>query len=313
MDETICRKKLTSYSCYTLRKATPIYPSDKLTWARSEVVEQKLRPGKIQAQVKKLSEARGKIVSVTEKKAALAPFQQGQINKLLDQLADHEPDPNFAWTLVEVDKQERDLGNGKRETTVMTAYFKRAPLEHLSAIELNENIEKNRARMAEDRMQAERTRAGFGTDIPSTQTRTESGHVSSSRISSTQTQTSASSKLDNTTENTEFSNEKSDCVAPIPLMEEPRVQNRGLYTARTTYSASETSTLPPPRDKGFISDLAAELFKIVAPESNELVTLNRISDILPESLRAFALKGKIRTSYLMRMIQTFLLLNGSLY
>jgi hypothetical protein len=250
-----------------------------------------LQPGEIQNQIKRLNEARGKLVSVAEKKAALAPFQQGQINKLLDQLANNEIDPNFIHTLAQLDKRERDLKNGKRETTTMTVLLTRAPLEHLSAVELYRNIEANRQKMAQDRARAQLEGSQSSANEHGIQAHTESGHVSSGHVSSTQTRTTASSKLDNTTENTEFSDEKSDCVALIPLMEEQKVQNRGLYTARTTYSASETSTLPPPRDKGFIGDLAAELFKIVESHEPETGTLNRISDILPGLLRAFALKG----------------------
>jgi len=154
-DEKSCRKKLTSYLCFTIRKAAPSNPKDKPTWARSEVVEEKLQSAEIQSQIKRLNEARGKAVSVAEKKAALAPFQQGQINKLLDQLANNEHDSNFTHTLAQLDKREKDLKNGKRETTTMTVYFTRAPLEHLSAVELNRNIELNAQRMAEARKRAD--------------------------------------------------------------------------------------------------------------------------------------------------------------
>ena len=64
----------------------------------------------------------------------------------------------------------------------------------------------------------------------------------------------------------------------------------GLYTAPTTYSASETSTLPLPRDEKYISQLALDLFSSVKSYESDRTTLERISGKLPDLLRAFALK-----------------------
>jgi tetratricopeptide (TPR) repeat protein len=64
----------------------------------------------------------------------------------------------------------------------------------------------------------------------------------------------------------------------------------GLYTAPTIYSASETSTLPPPRDETYISQLALDLFSSVKSYESNRNTLERISGKLPDLLRAFALK-----------------------
>ena len=64
----------------------------------------------------------------------------------------------------------------------------------------------------------------------------------------------------------------------------------GLYSAPTTYSASETSTLPLPRNEEYISRLALDLFNSIKSYESDRNTLERISGKLPELLRAFALK-----------------------
>jgi hypothetical protein len=68
------------------------------------------------------------------------------------------------------------------------------------------------------------------------------------------------------------------------------MQNLGPYTAETICAASQTSTLPPPQDKGCIAELAAELFGTVKSRESDKQTLERISEMLPDLLRAFALK-----------------------
>ncbi|CZR60699.1 uncharacterized protein PAC_10595 [Phialocephala subalpina] len=68
-------------------------------------------------------------------------------------------------------------------------------------------------------------------------------------------------------------------------------QLKELDTSGTNYSASETSSLLPLRDKSFIDDLAAELFSTIKLSSeSERATLERISEKLPDLLRSFALK-----------------------
>ncbi|TGJ77569.1 hypothetical protein E0Z10_g10702 [Xylaria hypoxylon] len=65
-------------------------------------------------------------------------------------------------------------------------------------------------------------------------------------------------------------------------------QHFGLYTAPTTYSNSANSTLLPARDRGFVDYVAEELFNTV--KYCDKVTLERVSQVLPDLLRAFALK-----------------------
>lgn len=137
-------------------------PKEKATWARAEVVEERLAQGDILKQVKKLNDARGKIVTAAEKKAELAFFQSGQITKLLDQQATSEMDPNFVWSLAQIDTKQKDLKNGKRETTTMTVYLARAPVDGMNPIVLLQNIERNRAAALRPPPQEERGAGGAG-------------------------------------------------------------------------------------------------------------------------------------------------------
>ena len=72
--------------------------------------------------------------------------------------------------------------------------------------------------------------------------------------------------------------------------QEQAIPKFGLYTAPTAYSASETSTLPLPRNEEYISQLALDLFNSIKSYESDRNTLERISDKLPDLLRAFALK-----------------------
>ena len=104
-----------------------------------------------------------------------------------------------------------------------------------------------------------------------------------------QTYSSAWKDLEVITEDTECTHEDSAFVGSQPPADKQDVQNLGLYTTETIYSASETST-PPLRDKGYVADLAAELFGTVKSYESDRETLKRISEMLPDLLRAFALK-----------------------
>jgi len=64
----------------------------------------------------------------------------------------------------------------------------------------------------------------------------------------------------------------------------------GPYTAHTIYSASETSTLPPLKERHFIADLAEELFNKIKSSALGRADLERISEKLPRLLRSFALR-----------------------
>ena len=141
LDESAYQKKLTTYHAFTLRKATPLDPKSKPSWARSEVSEEKLAQDDILKQVRKLNETSK---PVAEKKAALFPNQATQIVNLGDDLIGKEKDPNFEWTLAQIDRKEKILRHGVKETVTMTVYFKRSPLSGLNPVVLHQNLERQR-------------------------------------------------------------------------------------------------------------------------------------------------------------------------
>ncbi|KAG9239078.1 hypothetical protein BJ875DRAFT_346800, partial [Amylocarpus encephaloides] len=123
LDEAECRKKFTTYAVYTVKKAPPPNPRADLTWARAEVVEERLDYGATLKQIKNLNEASRK--SVGKKMAELGFNQGAQVSRILDELINKEKDQNFVWTLAQIGKQERLLkskssskrDSPKRETT----------------------------------------------------------------------------------------------------------------------------------------------------------------------------------------------------
>jgi hypothetical protein len=64
-------------------------------------------------------------------------------------------------------------------------------------------------------------------------------------------------------------------------------QDMGLYSVDTIYSASETSNT---QAKGYMVELATELFRTVKSHEFDREAMERISNRLPDLLRAFALK-----------------------
>ena len=140
LDANFCRKQLTSYCVYTIRKVATEEP-EKSTWARAEVLQEEWSQKEIANRVEKLNES-GR--PVAEKKAALMSFQQGQVKKLLDELSDEKSDPNFEWSLAQLDRIERELERGLRETTTLIVIVKRAPQKGLDPVILARNIELNR-------------------------------------------------------------------------------------------------------------------------------------------------------------------------
>jgi hypothetical protein len=153
LDEDFCKKKLTTYRAYTLRKVPVKDPKkEKPTWARAEIIEERLAQDEIAKQIKKLNEGRG---SVTEKKAALMHFQQGQINILMDELLTNESDHSFEWSLAQLDRKERNLRKGVRETTTITVLVKRAPGKDHNPVFLFQTIERNKQAQAQAQAQAQ--------------------------------------------------------------------------------------------------------------------------------------------------------------
>lgn len=146
MDEDACRKRLTTYEAHTIRKIQPRDSKEKTTWAKSEITKEPLSQEDILRAVKRLNESKR---SVQDKKAALMPFQQGQVNRLLDELMTGDPDPNFDWSLTQIDRKEFTNKKGQRETSTITVYVKRAPLKDLNPIGIFNAIERNKQQRLE--------------------------------------------------------------------------------------------------------------------------------------------------------------------
>lgn len=139
------RKMLTTYLVFTVRKALPRSNKEDPTWARATVVQERLEQGEIAKQVKRLSEHNSR--SLAEQKAALAPYQNGQVNKIFDDLLSNERDPDsFTFQLVGLDLKQRVIKKeeeGKRrwtETIQMSLYVARAPMKHVDCKKLYEAI-----------------------------------------------------------------------------------------------------------------------------------------------------------------------------
>jgi tetratricopeptide (TPR) repeat protein len=64
----------------------------------------------------------------------------------------------------------------------------------------------------------------------------------------------------------------------------------GLYAAPTRYAPSEIDSQPGPKDRNCITELAAALFSKMTTSDVDIKTLQRISQLLPDLLRTFALK-----------------------
>ena len=146
MDGSACKKKLTTYEAHTIRKVAPKETKDKATWGVAEFAREPLPSDDLAKVVKKLNEGKR---SAGEKKAALYPYQQGQVTRLLDDLNGSERDPNFEWSLAQIDRKERALKGKKAETTLITVYVKRCVIDSVDPVAIHQAIERHKAqRMA---------------------------------------------------------------------------------------------------------------------------------------------------------------------
>jgi hypothetical protein len=162
MDDDTCRKKLTSYAAYSIRKAASPdkkkdgkkkdgktkdgkrkdnTKNDTTTWATAEHTKEAWSQEEITKQVKKLNEGH----SVAEKKQKLRHWQQRQVTQVLDRLNNTEPDLHFEWSLAQFDQKFHPVGKQK-ETTVITVYAKRAPRSdaNVKVLYNMENMKKER-------------------------------------------------------------------------------------------------------------------------------------------------------------------------
>ncbi|KAH6691118.1 hypothetical protein BKA61DRAFT_283800, partial [Leptodontidium sp. MPI-SDFR-AT-0119] len=147
MNEEMCLKRLTTYSMYTIYRASTGEIFDDLsTWARAEVIEEQLSQLDIVTQIDKLHQAS---LPVLEKKAALSRDQQTQITTLLDDLASREMDQNFCWVLAQLDTKSAVV-EGKRkkmtfEDITILVFVRRAPIPNANPIMLYQAIERMKA------------------------------------------------------------------------------------------------------------------------------------------------------------------------
>jgi hypothetical protein len=164
LTEDYCRRQLTSFEVWTLRKLND--PSNrvptggnkenrkekksfktsknptktKLSWAKAlwqrEVYDR-------ESILKKLRALDSNTSSVTSKKAALGQHQSRQVSDILNEKAREEFDPNFEWTLRQIDRKEvLNKETKHKETDTLTLYLKRAPHPNApSPIILYENIQ----------------------------------------------------------------------------------------------------------------------------------------------------------------------------
>jgi hypothetical protein len=162
--EEFCRRQLTSYDVYSLRKAEPLKsrnfqenkkdndtkkqkkgskrPSGpKPDWQRVVISQDILDQDVILKKINYLNNKGKK--SITDKKAELSPHMNRQVNDLLDDKNNSEFDPAFTWTLSQLDRQTSENKETKRwETDTLTLYLKRAPRPEINVIVVYKHIER---------------------------------------------------------------------------------------------------------------------------------------------------------------------------
>jgi hypothetical protein len=141
--EEKARKLLTKYKVYSLRKKhLPGFKwSEKGTWARVECIEQLLPQDEI---LKSLEKLRAEPRSMIDKKASLFPNQQAHVTHLLEELNEAEQDKNFEWALEQIERKERLVKSGLRDTAAFTLYVRRAPKENVDCGTLMRAINETR-------------------------------------------------------------------------------------------------------------------------------------------------------------------------
>lgn len=151
LDEDACKKKLTTYKAISVRRALPPDgKKDKATWAKCNHTEELLTQEEIMKQIKKLNDVRSPLdkrqnLSVTEKKQKLRTYQQSQVSKVIDDLRVRDGNPDYEWTLVQIDQKFQPAPRNQKETTVITVYAKRAPRPDINPGHMYQAIEKAKA------------------------------------------------------------------------------------------------------------------------------------------------------------------------
>jgi hypothetical protein len=159
LNEEYCRRQLTSYEVWTVRKAddpdptvrretekgkrnSKQPPSPKLTWARTTSFKMEYDQNDIQKKIKELDKTSR---SVTTKMADLAAFQSQQVTTLVNEKCTLELDPTFVWTLRQLKlKQVQNQKINKRQTETITLFLKRSPRSDVDCVSLYQNYERAR-------------------------------------------------------------------------------------------------------------------------------------------------------------------------
>lgn len=184
LTEAFCLRQLTTYEVYTLRKAEPLDDQNleknfqqgyqttrrgskdskrsnktKANWQRVTISQDVYDQQDIIKKIRSLDMAGAKAKrSVTDKKNKLAANQHTQVTRLLDEKIAYEYDPNFTWTLSQIE-QKIDRSKDKPQTESITVYLKRSIRPGQNPIEMYQTIEnyklqqqRHQQQMAEQKM-----------------------------------------------------------------------------------------------------------------------------------------------------------------
>lgn len=153
LTEDSCRKRLTSYEVYTLRKAKPFNNGDLQKTQKSTKRSEKSKRSIPTQQtwtwtwtketfdqediLKDILALNKKHPYITEKKSQLDQNTSIQVNKLFDEKNSQEYQQTFTWTLSQLTKTKR--------TKTLVLYLKRAPRQGVDTIALYRMFIQNRS------------------------------------------------------------------------------------------------------------------------------------------------------------------------
>ena len=133
-------EQYTSFELYAIRKA-PVMDEqkEKTTWAKAEITKESFDQKDIIERINQLDRSQGPVAAIKE---ALFPFQQGQVNQLLVERNEAEVDQKFEWSIVQISRKERTIKHGRKETTLMNVFLKRAPRRGVNLLTLQSDLTK---------------------------------------------------------------------------------------------------------------------------------------------------------------------------
>lgn len=154
LSETDAREQITTYEVYTIQRIESQNPNEEDAWARCNVVRESLNDREI---IHRINELNKEGPTTIQKKASLSHNQQLHITRLLSSVTRSETDPNFQWTLAQLEKvisENCKKSNSsfsskvvassifsKATTTSLIVYLCRTPARGLNCRALQETIE----------------------------------------------------------------------------------------------------------------------------------------------------------------------------